>query len=1110
MVNRRVRAKRCWIALTAAIAVLCVDAVSASAATAAVVQRPEPGALLVTPRAHAFILRGPVRVVVRVPAGTTRLHVELNNRAVSSRFRRVGARKRVAVLTRRNGVRSGRNHLFLEAQRGRLRTIIQARTFVLAPRRNWLARLQINRGPVTSVRVRVQRATSHQTVVAMWLNGHAVTAAAGRSGLRSWTASLSASQWLRYGVNRLRVRVIQHRPARWTELRRTFTIKRTRPLPAAGWDQYARAGLPVQLSAARSRKGLGAVRLGYRWKVVRQPRGSRVRLRNPDRVQLRFVPRRPGTYTFALTVTRQPTAKTVPLSPLLSASSSDRVTISATPKSLLLPFKAVVSSGTPGIQIGGSFYPNKSPGHNAMQWLTLNRSTLEPIPDPTKSNDDGNWWYDGQVGGDHGLTQLAAALKGGDINQLVILSYPRGSAAPAVPKDQMDGFNDAVKLLGVGPIPDGILQDNNQLTILGMPHSEPGVGWYTHGAALPDEMTGWLMPDATTQKTTGQVNYRFQPARIPFNTSATATATTNTIKLGDKELQASLPAGATGGFQVDKIDPIDFTPTDRREVFATNGAGDPTSELNRMAKFLNDEAGSGFDMVVQSIGTVQMPSGNYQASVAWRSVATALSRFGANPDEFNRINGRYAFIGGSQLSRGSVAQSSTALAVDPSWEKPNACPGAGQCQSGTLNGLARAQADGAVAPVVADPSHDFDDKLYEIAFRNPTPWPDTSGPNADRYAAALAWITQHLPDMKTYGDNVREAYTNPNIDWDNLGRALGSLQYPDTSRVCPNQGPSNSAATSAKVSDSGGGPGFSFNQYCDVHDELLNEFGWVSTTKKLFDNYAAALEGSGANGRTLLETLAEQMKEDLNSDNNDRLVSAALSFVESILAFTEKVTGPAGHVLAFFSSAYELGTAIAADVNNDRPISDQIDTKVVDLGAELQAKVSGTEDAMFRLWQVIVSDYGRLSTLGPLASSSDWKFDPPSFKGDLTTSTNAWLSSELFPVGYSPWYLWPTIFNNSPTADNCLTPARGHVFRGAPESAQMSWEGPTTPDNPDDVNKSLVLGFKSLPLWPHAGYAPGDVTDRMFHSVAQNGFGIDRSQFVWETYKDISYQTCNK
>jgi hypothetical protein len=343
------------------IASVLVGTAAASAATGApVTHRPVPGALLVTPQAQAFLLRGPVRVVVRVPAKTTRLHVELNKRSISSRFRRLGARKRVAVLTRRNGVRFGRNRLLVEAQRGRLPTIIQARTFVLAPRRNWLARLQFERGPVTSVRVRLHRAISHETVLGMWLNGHAVTAAAGRSGLRTWTASLSASQWLRYGTNRLRVRVIQHRPARWTELQRTFTIKRTRPLAAAGWDEYDRAGQAVQLNGSRSRVFDGA-RLRYRWRIVRQPRGSRVRLRNPGRVRLSFVPRRTGTYTLALKVTRQPTGKTVPLTPIGPASSSDRLTITATPSSLLLPFKVVAGGGTPGIQVGGTFYANLSP-----------------------------------------------------------------------------------------------------------------------------------------------------------------------------------------------------------------------------------------------------------------------------------------------------------------------------------------------------------------------------------------------------------------------------------------------------------------------------------------------------------------------------------------------------------------------------------------------------------------------------------------------------------------------------------------------------------------------------------------------------------------------------
>jgi hypothetical protein len=91
------------------------------------------GRLLTAPRAEALVKRLPVRVALRVPARTTRLRVRVGGRNVTSRFRRRGGSLRVANLTRGDGLRYGRNHLVVLAERRGGRHVMEARSFASHP-----------------------------------------------------------------------------------------------------------------------------------------------------------------------------------------------------------------------------------------------------------------------------------------------------------------------------------------------------------------------------------------------------------------------------------------------------------------------------------------------------------------------------------------------------------------------------------------------------------------------------------------------------------------------------------------------------------------------------------------------------------------------------------------------------------------------------------------------------------------------------------------------------------------------------------------------------------------------------------------------------------------
>jgi hypothetical protein len=134
---------------------------------------------------------------------------------------------------------------------------------------------------------------------------------------------------------------------------------------------------------------------------------------------------------------------------------------------------------------------------------------------------------------------------------------------------------------------------------MGIPYSGDGSGWYTHGVATPsgefgrlrDAFAGWLVPDAA-RSGSGTLPFRFQPERPEFDTSSQFTPTTNTMTLRDQPVTLSLPAGATGGFHVVVVDPIDFTVL-ANAVFPTNGVADPVSALAALENFLNAPANAG-------------------------------------------------------------------------------------------------------------------------------------------------------------------------------------------------------------------------------------------------------------------------------------------------------------------------------------------------------------------------------------------------------------------------------------------------------------------------------------------------------------------------------------
>jgi hypothetical protein len=1138
---------RTTILIATVIAALLAGVVSPAAAESGQAAANAAGArMLEAPRAGALVTRVPVRVVVRAPARTSRLRVRVGGRDVTARFRRAGGSVRVANLTRGDGLRDGNNHLSVLAERRGGRPVIDARSFVLARRHAELVRLRVRPGPVTSINVWMAGAPSlapehfgrpgaverrlsvirRERTVRVWLNGRPITRVLDKSRPTRWTASLSASHGLRHGVNRLRMLVVEPDRGRYELLRRRFVVRRNRHLAAAGWDIATRVRGRVRLDGRRSRTIHGA-RLRHSWRILSRPRGSDARLRRVGTARPLLTPDRRGRYVVALTVTDRTGRATAAQA---MGSSTDTVEVAASPASLLVPFKGYTEVGytepngvrdtRPGIQVGDTFYPNPSPagpGNYFMQWLTLDRETLTPIDPVTGTpSKTGNGWVDGTADRDHGVGALKTALASQDVDQLVILSFPRFGVGgrPPVQQGQIDDFNDAMKTLGVGPIDKGILQASNKLAIVGVPSGGGSSGRYTHGGRVSDGLTGWLMPDAV--KDGYAFRFRFQPERPAFDTSSSSTPATNTMTVRDQHVDAALPAGATGGFQVAIIDPIDFAVVNQA-VFATNGVADPATGLSAMAKFLNDNAGLRYHIAVQSIGQVVPPPAptvpplegvlppQYEPGPslrAWYDVGSALAAYGANPHIFNTVDGSYAFLGGPELHKSEGADSSSAVVIDPTKK---------QYESGTLRGRVSMRADGYWTPTVADGSGSFESSLYDMVFRSPTPWPYTAGgafppqkncpaPGNDTaaYAAALSYIALgiHLPADQS---DLRAAYVKRDQDtWSDQKTDLGLLQFESRH-------------------------GFGEAEFCNLKAQLQQEFDWLDRTKELFDSYKQALGSSGNLEQADLQQIGQAIQTAIAVDDTGAEIGWTVGgFVGNLVSagLTLASTTPEGAaVLAAWEAlvaVYELVRELVSETGagSPAPVGDQVTSKVEDLSADVANHLFDTATGLVRLRDVIISDYGRLQALGSVIEGGGLNIDPSTMTDHIRTAARAFFSSELVPIPYGVYALFWSISPRSPWREDAgvCTDAYGFIWRGAPASTQLRWMGDFDRDGHHGWFPTLfVLGRHTLSRTYYA-YPPATVTDPMFTPPTrtvngQKGYGMQLSRFVWEQYEKGSPPT---
>jgi hypothetical protein len=281
-------------------AALCIGFAAPSNSTAAKVR-------IATPKEDLHVRNSVVRVKVRVRAGHFRAFVD--GRKITKRFRKRGKSLRTAVL--RQGRDFGpRDHVLTVRVGPRFHSIVDTVRFIALKRDDSTMDVSYDISPAGRgsdlLEARSDRRlwnTSRMPRVT--LNGKRVDEALQLTpddhGIRG---GLGAGDGLRYGRNQLVIELLQ-RDGRYARDVHTFFVPRDRPLAGAGPDRTTGVGVPVRLDGSSTKlpPGLEASGTAYRWRIVRAPKRSKAKLRNPDGVRPRLKPDVPGTYVIRLTAT---------------------------------------------------------------------------------------------------------------------------------------------------------------------------------------------------------------------------------------------------------------------------------------------------------------------------------------------------------------------------------------------------------------------------------------------------------------------------------------------------------------------------------------------------------------------------------------------------------------------------------------------------------------------------------------------------------------------------------------------------------------------------------------------------------------------------------------
>jgi hypothetical protein len=966
-----------------------VAAIVLPVAVPAAVQAPAPNApirnlvRIVMPADNALVTKPRAKLVVHVTGPVRLLRAYVDQRHVP--LHRISETRFAGVAT---GLHVGANVLRVEAVAPNGGSNSASVVVTSARRQRGLVRLRAPRRGASPIAVSV-RVPRQEVRFHAWLNGKLIDRSFPHALRGVRRATLSASDHLRYGRNKLKVLVVGdsrlRNSATYDVVERTFFVPRERPLVGAGRDITARAGSVVRFDGRASRPHVGAG-LTYRWRVLERPKGSNAALRRATAARPSVATDQPGRYRLAL-VTRVSPGSGTSLG-AAAPSKADVVTADATPSYPLLRLRANVPMGdhcfgiTIGpdqVGVGPQGWANltcQSPEYPGVSVLAFDRKTLGLVDQRSLGGANDVLEYV------LGLKQTYTAATG----PLVVINVDPAYFAATGNATGIFGepdFNDAIRLLGAWGYPSGVVESLGSpgALIVGVPGWRPGDGFQSAnpGDVAPMSLTGFL---TVTPGENGR--YRFQPAagQVGYKTAYGGDSNAGPGQMviaGNKYAMTphqdpafiqGVPAWRPGdpyvhlvAVRADAPDVGSPTTGSRplERAFAINTiqcTGDEQlpavrctfdHELGRMSDTLETLAGDRSVLVfVQTVGSVYRYAEDSVRRDSWYEVGDALDKLGGSawvwdnmPTLSNQTGNAntYALVGGQ-----AIVDETRPEATELGGQIPD--PWTGGAGPTLLEGVLALNNFGWFTPThhmpagVWDIKNDFGPSLTELAYGEPQSWPAMDTPEK---RAAYAWINSHSSDIHVTGD-VRTAYYTGtyNDKWGDQVTNLETIGFE-------------------------AGHGFEESDLAAVKAQLSDEFNYLDDVNQWFTDLRDPLVTTQGKSTVDITTFTKKIKSALQpkSSATSEWLLWAFSLLGDLTGFGELAEGTIGETFAAASQAIETSTTIAENPNAaGEPLEGQVESTMELLTDTIEDNTDATFAAMETLRKIIVSDWGKLSQIG--------------------------------------------------------------------------------------------------------------------------------------------------
>jgi hypothetical protein len=907
--------------------------------------------------------------------------------------------------------------------------------------------------------------------------------------------------------------------------------KPSHPRVWGGWRApQAQVGHVTDLSAGNLPQTAPGVRVGYRWTIVRKPRGSHARLVGASGARPSLRPDRPGRYVLQVTTGTLPAAATRGRLSLCSRHcTTHRITVTATIAAgpLGVPVETITGQNEQwGVQVGdqstegAQFYPAPTQT-DALQLVVLDRSTL--------ALDDNESFANDPLGG----LDLANAVKGLSSSDLVIITRPDFDNNSPLNSDQgtaitAAGFiNDALHEIGAPAVPQLAASGQaplawnttsgmcSEFSAIGVPGLPAGQG-HTSGCQVNTAHSGTDLQGYFREDLSNESNYTFvDDTRVPFDTGD-PTADPAVVTVGSDEAGSAL-AKATytsdnlnggAGFFVVVLDSGSLAMRDQG-TFTDDATG-----LSNMQFFLTAWVDDPqVTVIVRSIGKVGAPaSSDTSAVAAWDGIASEMQQLGGSQFYFEALNGgtsaQYAQVG---------------VGVASGYPSPTTQVATQQiAASGRLTGLL---------------AYDRANEFYPSESYDPATLNDPNQPLAGTLSGILSLPSSAWPDRSTQADQNVLACVARNLPGPRLSMPIES-NYQDLNLVNNWSGWASDIGTQsfyqAMTQDSGCGA-FTQADATTVIKQLQTEFNDVATVEALIANLQKPLVDSQGNA-TQIQAITEAVDDALATSTaqttvDSKAVASDMLWLVSSLPGVDAISGPLNVMAA------ALG--LADDYNNsDSGVNlpdDQIATTGAELGDQLEEQYTTTIHGLGNIGSILVSDWGKLQDAADSAANSpgaaaDWSFTSDQLSKSanvLLLSTRRTAYETLFPLAY---HLYRVSAGDAPGSAQDLASYQCGYFQihvssgssyyytvstwlpfaqvasGGSMPVTVSADGTTEQWAYATADDDFVHSHGSSGQFPSAGLL-GQLFSTPQNDPVQTGPLFDPLQFAVETYNDATTNT---